>query len=37
VLLAIDVAAAAPSGWLWISVQAEWVTLWAWRRGRGRA
>jgi len=37
VLLAIDVAAAAPSGWLWISVPAAWLTLWAWRRGRARA
>ena len=37
VLLAIDVAAAAPSGWLWLSVPAAWLTLWAWRRGRARA
>ena len=37
VLLAIDVAAAAPSGWLWISVPTAWLTLWAWRRGRVRA
>jgi len=36
-LLAIDVAAAAPSGWLWLSVPAAWLTLWAWRRGRARA
>ena len=37
VLLAIDVAAAAPSGWLWLSVPAAWLTLWAWRRRRARA
>jgi VanZ family protein len=34
VLLAIDVAAAAPSGWLWLSVPAAWLSLWYWRRGR---
>ena len=33
-LLAIDVAAAAPSGWLWLSVPAAWLLLWYWRRGR---
>jgi VanZ family protein len=37
VLLAIDVAAAAPSGWLWLAVPAAWLTLWAWRWGRPRA
>jgi VanZ family protein len=37
VLLAIDVAAAAPSGWLWLSVPASWLTLWAWRWRRARA
>ena len=36
-LLAIDLAAAAPAGWLWVSVPAAWLTLWAWRRGRARA
>ena len=34
ILLAIDVAAAAPSGWLWLSVPAAWLSLWYWRRGR---
>jgi VanZ family protein len=37
VLLAIDVAAAAPSGWLWLTVPAAWLTLWVWRRRRARA
>jgi len=37
VLLVIDLAAAAPSGWLWLSVPAAWLTLWVWRRRRGRA
>jgi VanZ family protein len=37
VMLAIDLAAAAPSGWLWLSVPTAWLTLWAWRRGRARA
>jgi VanZ family protein len=36
-LLAIDLAAAAPSGWLWLSVPAAWLTLWVWRRRRARA
>jgi VanZ family protein len=37
VLLAIDLAAAAPAGWLWLSVPAAWLTLWIWRRRRARA
>ena len=37
VLLAIDWAAAAPPGWLWLSVPAAWLTLWAWRWRRPRA
>lgn len=37
VLLAIDLAAAAPSGWLWLSVPTAWLTLWVWRRRRARA
>ena len=37
VMLAIDLAAAAPSGWLWLSVPAAWLTLWVWRRRRTRA
>jgi len=37
VILAIDLAAAAPSGWLWLSVPAAWLTLWIWRRRRARA
>jgi hypothetical protein len=37
VLLAIDLAAAAPSGRLWLSVPAAWLTLWVWRRRRTRA
>ena len=36
-LLAIDWAAAAPPGWLWLSVPAAWFTLWAWRWRRPRA
>ncbi len=36
-LLAIDWAAAAPPGWLWLSVPAAWLTLWAWRWRRPRA
>jgi VanZ family protein len=36
VMLAIDLAAAAPSGWLWLSAPAAWLTLWVWRR-RARA
>jgi hypothetical protein len=37
VLLAIDLAAAAPPGWLWLSVPAAWLALWGWRRRRARA
>jgi AcrR family transcriptional regulator len=37
VMIAIDLAAAAPSGWLWLSVPAAWLTLWVWRRRRARA
>ena len=37
VLLAIDLAAAAPPGWLWLSVPAAWLALWVWRRRRARA
>ncbi|HEY7437622.1 MAG TPA: VanZ family protein [Methylomirabilota bacterium] len=37
VLLAIDLAAAAPSGRLWLSVPAAWLILWVWRRRRARA
>jgi hypothetical protein len=37
VMLAIDLAAAAPAGWLWLSVPAAWLTLWIWRRRRARA
>ena len=33
-LIAINVAAAAPSGWLWLCVPAAWLSLWYWRRGR---
>ena len=36
-MLAIDLAAAAPSGWLWLSVPAAWIALWVWRRRRARA
>jgi hypothetical protein len=36
-MLAIDLAAAAPSGWLWLSVPAAWIALWVWRRRRTRA
>lgn len=34
VLLALHVAAAAPAGWLWLSVPAAWGALWFWRRQR---
>jgi VanZ family protein len=37
VVLAIDLAASAPSGWLWLSVPAAWLTLWVRRRRRARA
>ena len=37
VMLAIDLAAAAPAGWLWLSVPVAWLTLWIWRRRRARA
>jgi VanZ family protein len=37
VLLAIDLAAAAPAGWLWLSAPAAWLLLWLWRRRRARA
>ena len=37
VMLAIDLAASAPSGWLWLSVPAAWLALWVWRRRRARA
>jgi VanZ family protein len=33
-LIAINLAAAAPSGWLWLCVSAAWLSLWYWRRGR---
>lgn len=33
-LLAINLAAAAPSGWLWLSAPGAWVALWVWRRRR---
>lgn len=33
-LLGINLAAAAPSGWLWVTVPAAWLSLWYWRRGR---
>jgi len=36
-LLAIDWAAAVPPGWLWLSVPAAWLSLWAWRCRRPRA
>jgi VanZ family protein len=34
VLLAINLAAAARSGWLWITVPAAWLSLWLWRPAR---
>jgi VanZ family protein len=33
-LLAINLSAAAPSGWLWLTVPAAWLLLWYWRRSR---
>ncbi len=35
-MIAVNWAAAAPSGWLWLSVAAAWIALFAWRRSRGR-
>ena len=37
VLLAIDLAAAVPAGWLWLTVPAAWLSLWIWRRRRAGA
>jgi len=37
VLLAINLAAGAPSGWLWLAVPIAWLALWIWRRRRLRA
>jgi VanZ family protein len=36
VLLAINLAAAVPSGWLWLSVPGAWLALWMWRRRRAQ-
>jgi VanZ family protein len=36
-LLAIHLAVAVPSGWLWLSVPAAWLFLWVWRRRRAGA
>ena len=36
-MLVIDLAASAPSGWLWLRVPAAWLALWVWRRKRARA
>jgi VanZ family protein len=36
-LLAINLAAGAPSGWLWLGVPTAWLVLWVWRRRRLRA
>jgi VanZ family protein len=36
-LLAIDLATAAPAGWLWLSVPGAWLALWVWRWRRARA
>jgi VanZ family protein len=36
-LLAIHLAVAVPSGWLWLSVPAAWLSLWVWRRRRAGA
>ncbi len=33
-LIALNLAAAAPSGWLWLSAPAAWLALWLWRRRR---
>jgi VanZ family protein len=37
VLLAIHLAVAVPSGWLWLTVPAAWLSLWVWRRRRAGA
>jgi VanZ family protein len=34
VLLAINLAATAPSRWLWLSAPGAWVALWVWSRKR---
>lgn len=34
VLLAIDLAAAARVGWLWLTVPIAWLCLWLWRPAR---
>jgi len=33
-LIAVNWAAAAPSGWLWLSAPAAWIALALWRRSR---
>ena len=33
-LLVINLSAAAPSGWLWLTVPAAWLALWYWRGSR---
>ena len=35
-LIAIDVTAGAPAGWLWWSVPAAWVALFFWYRAQRR-
>ena len=36
-LIALNLSAAAPSGWLWLSAPAAWLALWRWRRRRSGA
>jgi VanZ family protein len=36
VLLAVNVATGAPSGWLWVSVPVAWIALAVWTRARAR-
>ncbi len=33
-LIALNLSAAAPSGWLWLSAPAAWLALWLWRKQR---
>ena len=36
-LIALNLSAAVPSGWVWLSAPAAWLALWLWRRRRVRA
>lgn len=36
-VLLLNLAAGAPSGWLWLSAPVAWAALWLWRRRRAGA